>query len=37
MANDRGMRGVFRARVEQRLQPASAPVEKKRLDDRIMC
>ena len=37
MANDRGMRGVFRARVEQRLQPASTPVEKKRLDDRIMC
>ena len=36
MANDRGMRGVFRACVEQRLQPASAPVDRKRLDGRIM-
>ena len=29
MANDRGMGRVLRARVEQRLQPASGPVEKK--------
>ena len=36
MANDRGMGRVLRARVEQRLQPASGRVEKKRLDGRIM-
>jgi hypothetical protein len=36
MANHRGMGRVLRARVEQRLQSASAPVEKKRLDGRIM-
>ena len=29
MANDRGMGRVLRARVEQRLQPASGPVDKK--------
>jgi len=36
MANQGGMGRVLRARVEQRLQPAGAPVEKKSPDGRIM-